>query len=281
MTSNHLKKVSVFILIIGFLCTCLFGCTDKPASGNDVNSTTESTTKGEESTTIDTDGGNEEDSSVHKEKSPVKKDDETTTNKKTNVKESSTKKVDKETTTKGTTTTEPTTEAYTPAPLVPLTAEQELKIKEDYLEYKKEDAKKLRDSENQYYNSLSLEEQDKYRLENGSPDEHIDELIDTYLKIRVYFGTYNNCVVMILDSPFSVYFQAQTFNEIGGYVFAYPVMRSTAVYRNGEFVTLEQAYEKGWLSDENMKDIYYYHCKLYCDYEYKDGDFIIDDFEAF
>lgn len=170
---------------------------------------------------------------------------------------------------------------YTPSPIVSLTATQELKIKEDYLKYKKEDVQKLRDSENQYYNSLSPEEQEKYRLEKGSPDNYIDELIENYLKIRVYFGTYNNCAVMILDSPFIVYFQAQTFNEIGGYIFAYPVMRSTAVYRNGEFVTLEQAYEKGWLSDEDMKDIYYYHCKLYCNYEYKDGDFIVDDYEAF
>ncbi len=170
---------------------------------------------------------------------------------------------------------------YTPSPLVSLTAKQELKIKQDYLEYKKEDVQRLRDSENQYYNSLSSKEQEKYKLEKGSPDNYIDELIENYLKIQVYFGTYNNCAVMILDSPFSVYFQAQTFNEIGGYVFAYPVMRSTAVYRNGEFVTLEQAYEKGWLSDENMKDIYYYHCKLYCDYEYKDGDFIIEDVETF
>lgn len=281
MTSISLKKVLVFILIIGILCTCLFGCTDKPASGNDVTSTTESTTKGEESTTLGDKSGNEEDSSVHKEKSPVKKDDETTTKKKTNVKESSTKKVDKETTTKDTTTTESTTEAYTPTPLVPLTAEQELKIKEDYLEYKKEDVQRLKESENQYYNSLSPEEQEKYRSENGTPDNHIDELIENYLKIRVYFGIYNNCAVMILDSPFTVYFQTITFNEIAGYVFAYPQMRSTAVYRNGEFVTLEQAYEKGWLNDENMKDIYYYHCKLYCDYEYKDGDFIIEDFEAF
>ncbi len=235
MTSNHLKKVSVFILIIGFLCTCLFGCTDKPTSGNDVNSTTESTTKGEESTTIDTDGGNEEDSSVHKEKSPVKKDDETTTNKKTNVKESSTKKVDKETTTKGTTTTEPTTEAYTPAPLVPLTAEQELKIKEDYLEYRM----------NESGNTVWVEDYEDLTIE--------------HVNLKYYFGTYNNCNAILIDLLVDGYATAIYVENIAGYEFSYSVMRTITVYNNGTFVTLNDAYEKGWLSKENIRDIHYFY----------------------
>lgn len=233
MTSISLKKVSVFILIIGILCTCLFGCTDKPASGSDVTSTTESTTKGEESTTLGDESGNEEDSSVHKEKSPVKKDDETTTKKKTNVKESSTKKVDKETTTKGTTTTESTTEAYTPTPLVPLTAEQELKIKEDYLEYR------------------IAQENDSSSIYNN--------LTSSDIEIKKYFGTYQGCVVFFVYDPGIVYADECIEREIAGFVFDYAQNRSTDVYRDGEFTTLQDAYARGWLSNDNIRDIHYYH----------------------
>ena len=244
MKKIHFEKLFIPILIIGILCTCLFGCTDKPASGNDVTSTTESTTKGEESTTLGDESGNEEDSSVHKEKSPVKKDDETTIKKKTNVKESSTKKVDKETTTKGTTTTESTTEAYTPTPLVPLTAEQELKIKEDFLDFNFE--RLLAKGENL----------DNYPITNKD------------ISIEEYFGTYQECVVMIMGNPFGGYFTTVTVNEIGGYKFSYPVRKATAVYRNGEFVTLEQAYERGWLSYSNLRDIYHYHTTQYFNFEH-------------
>lgn len=225
MTSNSLKKVSVFILIVGILCTCLFGCTDKPASGNDVISTTESTTKGEESTTIGDESGNEDNSSVHKEKSPVKKDDETTTKKKTIEKVSTTKKVDKETTTKGTTTTEPTTEAYTPTPLVPLTAEQKLKVKQDYLEF---------------YNETELTIDDVY--------------------IRDYFGMYNECQVMLLSG---IYPDAIYEINIAGYDFIFSQLREMDVYRNGEFTTLSTAYENGWISKDDVRDIHYYYSSAY------------------
>ena len=263
MTSNHLKKVSVFILIIGILCTCLFGCTDKPASGNDVNSTTESTTKGEESTTIDTDDGNEEDSSVHKEKSPVKKDDETTTNKKTNVKESSTKKVDKETTTKGTTTTEPTTEAYTPKPLVPLTAEQELKIKEDYLEFYKVDVQKFENNENEYYRQLTLEEQERFREKYDLPENYVYQMTTEDVDIYKFFGKYNNCVAIFIDSILYDYNEMVWSENVAGCTFKYSSSRQISIYKNGEFTTLNIAYNKGWISKEDVKDIhYYYNCLL-------------------
>ncbi len=236
MTSISLKKVSVFILIIGILCTCLFGCTDKPASGNDVNSTTESTTKGEESTTLGDESGNEEDSSVHKEKSPVKKDDETTTKKKTNVKESSTKKVDKETTTKGTTTTESTTEAYTPTPLVPLTAEQELKIKEDYLEYRKK------------------------TVENtGNPDMYNNKSLEDIV-INKYYGTYGGCVVVSINMNNDIPPADDIEEEIENYKFVFSSRkRGISVYYNGSFTSLSDAYEMGMLSKQNIRDIHFYH----------------------
>lgn len=233
MTSISLKKVSVFILIIGILCTCLFGCTDKPASGNDVTSTTESTTKGEESTTLGDESGDEEDSSVHKEKSPVKKDDKTTTDKKTSVKENTTKKAGKETTTKVTITTDTTTEAYTPTPIVPLTAEQELKIKQDYLDYRMAQA----NNSSSIYNNLTSSD----------------------IEIGRYFGTYQECVVFFIYDPGKTYADECIEREIAGFVFDYAQSRSTDVYRDGEFTTLQDAYARGWLSDENIRDIHYYH----------------------
>lgn len=244
MTSNHLKKASVFILIIGILCTCLFGCTDKPASGNDVNSTTESTTKGEESTTLGGDSDEEESSSAHKEKSPVKKDDETTTNKKTNVKESSTKKVDKETTTKGTTTTEPTTEAYIPTPLVPLTTEQELKIKQDYLEYRRNEVK------------------------NTKNDGEYDNLIVDDVMLENYFGTYNDCYVMLIELNCDILLDGYRSEYVAGYRFDYVCGTTTMVYRNGEFTAMRDAYSEGLLSEKDIKDIHYYHTTEYFVIEY-------------
>lgn len=239
MTSISLKKVSVFILIIGILCTCLFGCTDKTASGNDVASTTESTTRGEESTTLGDESGNEEDSSVHKEKSPVKKDDEATTNNKTSVKESATKKVDKETTTKSTTTTEPTTEAYTPTPLVPLTAEQELKIKQDYLEYRRNAVK------------------------NTKSDGEYDDLTIDDVNIEHYFGAYNDCIILLIEFYCDIHMDSETTEYIAGYQFDYNYIRTTKVYYNGQFEDLAKAYEIGKLTNEDMRDIHYYHKTLY------------------
>lgn len=256
MTSNHLKKVSVFMLIIGILCTCLFGCTDKPASGNDVNSTTESTTKGEENTTLG-DESDKEDSSIHKEKSPVKKDDETTTNKKTNVKESTAKKVDKEFAAKGTTTTEP----YTPTPLVPLTAEQELKIKEDYLEFYKADVQRFENNENEYYRQLTPEEQERFREKHDLPEDYVYQMTTEDVDIYKYFGKYNNCVAIFIDSILYDYNEKVWSENVAGCTFLYSSSRQISIYKNGEFTTLNIAYNKGWVSKEDVKDIhYYYNC---------------------
>lgn len=112
---------------------------------------------------------------------------------------------------------------YTPSPIIPLSTEKAIKIKQDYIKR---------------YN--------------------VDDEDEKYFIIEEYFGIYNNCIVMLIDCAHT-YATMEYEIEIAGYEFVFPVIREFDVYRNGEFTSLEKAYEKGWVSKEDVRDIHYYY----------------------
>lgn len=121
--------------------------------------------------------------------------------------------------------------SYVPPAFVPLADEKALKIKQDFLLLYKDEAERY-----------------------GSGVEDIT--------IREYFGTYNGCSVMFIDTPWWGYMDSFWSEEIAGYTFGYGSSQTLDVYRDGEFVSLKEAYEKGWLSKNDIKDIRYYYAIL-------------------
>lgn len=182
---------------------------------------------------------------------PEKDDKEstTTTTESTTLGEEDTTKGEEDTTestTDESTTEEDTTKEYTPKPLTKLSEKKMLKIKQDYLEFNKD---LVEDTEKEYNCNVIAE--------------------DVYLK--KYYGTYGDCVAMMIDSR---YFakdlgDLETQIQVGDYLFTYPTLKQIDIYRNGKFADLDEAYKKGWLSDEAVRDIHYYHSnKKYIEYDF-------------
>ena len=74
----------------------------------------------------------------------------------------------------------------------------------------------------------------------------------------VYYGTYRNCVVWFQSGQA----QAVTRKTIAGREFIHEVGFGIHVYRNGEFMYLEDAYENGYISKSQVKKIWKYHKSL-------------------
>jgi len=68
---------------------------------------------------------------------------------------------------------------------------------------------------------------------------------------RPYLGTFNDAIVStwLMDS------MVETRIEIAGYVMTFPTSGSIMVYKDGEICDIIEAYEKGWLTDDNIKTI--------------------------
>lgn len=111
---------------------------------------------------------------------------------------------------------------FTPQPLIPLTEEQEKAVKESFI-----------------------------------TDAFIFETVDD-LYIQKYYGTYGDCVVVRI-APLAPYFVAV--DDVNSRIVA--GCRFTGnyffVYRNGELASLKDAYEDGWISFKDVKDIHYYY----------------------
>ena len=70
-----------------------------------------------------------------------------------------------------------------------------------------------------------------------------------------YYGTYGDCVVWFAGG-ISCAFMTK---EIAGYKFIYPSSFTIDVYRNGQILPLEEAYQKRWLSKNQIKLLAEYH----------------------
>lgn len=73
----------------------------------------------------------------------------------------------------------------------------------------------------------------------------------------VYYGSCRGCVVLFCGGLLPSITELTVANE----TFIYSNVFSIWVYRNGELIALEDAYAKGWLTDENIADIARYHRK--------------------
>jgi len=73
-----------------------------------------------------------------------------------------------------------------------------------------------------------------------------------------YYGTYVNCVVFFQAGQA----QAVTEEVIAGQEFIFDRGFALWVYRNGEFMYLEQAYEDGYITKAQIKDMLEYHKSL-------------------
>ena len=112
---------------------------------------------------------------------------------------------------------------FTPQSLVPLTEEQEIKVKESF-------------------------------ITDGFDYETIDDLY-----IKNYYGTYDDCIVVRV-APVVAHGTIAYDNPriVAGCKFKGTGIR---VYHNGELKSLKDAYKDGWLSFKDVKDIHYYYSK--------------------
>lgn len=100
-----------------------------------------------------------------------------------------------------------------------LTAEQELRIKNDYIK--------------QYLVAERLTVDD--------------------IKISEYYGTYNGAIIMWIDGPFS-YMTAIQKIEVAGYIFSFSSSHQYEIWKDGEFCGIKKAYEKGWLTVKDIRE---------------------------
>ena len=82
----------------------------------------------------------------------------------------------------------------------------------------------------------------------------IDEM--QYLKgFCCFYGKYNGCIVLSRKSAMNIYLE----QNVNGYIFKLPNCNELWVCRNSEYYSLKTAYEKGWLSDNDIKELYRIH----------------------
>ena len=76
--------------------------------------------------------------------------------------------------------------------------------------------------------------------------------------ISGYCGTYNNCAVAYILLKNEIWTTDVNTTEIGDVTFIYGGGYSLTAYKNGEFIDLSAAHQNGWLTNKDLKDIYYY-----------------------
>lgn len=111
----------------------------------------------------------------------------------------------------------------------------------------------------------------------NSPDpEHLQPIKQAYLEmkketgypdyitasevyIEEYCGTYNGCVAVMLSDNEAVYTQAVWDVTVAGVTIRYSNGNQIYAWKDGEMVTLEQAYAMRWLTKADIKTIRFLH----------------------
>ena len=76
---------------------------------------------------------------------------------------------------------------------------------------------------------------------------------DTTGEQSSYFGTINNCVIlMLLGTTFQPGVVMHHTFEVAGYTFECYEPRDLFAYREGEICTLAEAYQQGWLTKDHI-----------------------------
>ena len=73
----------------------------------------------------------------------------------------------------------------------------------------------------------------------------------------VYYGTHKDCVVFSYRKFTYPYVNHRL--QVAGHEFAYSHYFEIIVYRGGEYIQLEEAYQRGWLSERQIASIAQYH----------------------
>lgn len=72
-----------------------------------------------------------------------------------------------------------------------------------------------------------------------------------------YYGTHGDCVAFIYVD--NTYPWEHHKIEVAGYSFLHGSYFEIVVYHDGEYVQLEEAYQRGWLKKRHIRSIAYYH----------------------
>ncbi len=99
-------------------------------------------------------------------------------------------------------------------------------------------------------------------------EELEQEIIDKYTALHVqdseadasveleYFGTYDGCVVAFIHLSGYDYLAMEDHVSTGGLVFWYGSSQRLTVYRDGSFLSLDDAYLAGWLTDDGLAQLH-------------------------
>ena len=72
--------------------------------------------------------------------------------------------------------------------------------------------------------------------------------------IRKYYGTYNGCVAAMIDGVM-MYITIPTVDIVGGIGLTYPTAQKIEAYKDGKLYSLQEAFELGFLSVDDIKQI--------------------------
>ena len=100
-------------------------------------------------------------------------------------------------------------------------------------------------------------------------EELLEQIIDDYavyskvpteedkamLYVSLYYGNYNGAVPFLMGGESSA--TVMTVEKIAGYTFLYPDSNKIQVWKSGQFYSMEQAYENGFLTADQIAAIAY------------------------
>lgn len=86
-----------------------------------------------------------------------------------------------------------------------------------------------------------------YLHSQGETETTLDDV-----KILKNYGTYNNAVVVRMERPA---FEVVTVIQVGGIDFTFSNSNTALVWKDGQFFELQEAYDTGLLSKENLTSI--------------------------
>lgn len=108
---------------------------------------------------------------------------------------------------------------------------------------------------------VPLSEEARERLNNQLMLQYSDSVnweCPTALGGDPYYGTINGCII-IRSPQWSIWDTALGRIQVGDYIFYWDDPLRIYAYRDGEFCLLEEAYERGWLTDAHIEKIYDEH----------------------
>ena len=79
--------------------------------------------------------------------------------------------------------------------------------------------------------------------------------VRTSFEVEYCYGTYDDCVFVMMVGEGISTTQALRDVEVGGVMFHYRDGDSIEVWRDGEFYSLEEAYEQGYVTVESLQEV--------------------------